>query len=85
MAVPLVFVSTVFNVILSLLSRRLKTIHFLMLVMSDLMGLNLLFGTLGAGWRLVFFTPTRQRTRIVTFSSCPNANTNGCCKSRRLV
>ena len=53
MAVPLVFGSTVFNVILSLLHIRLMTIHFLMLVMSDLMGLNLLFGTLGAGWRLV--------------------------------
>ena len=43
MVVPFVFVSTVFNVILSLLSRRLKTTLFLMLVMSDLMGLNFFF------------------------------------------
>eukprot|EP00731_Ephydatia_muelleri_P019279 Em0012g104a len=43
MAVPFVFVSSVFNVILSLLHIRLKTILFLMLVMSDLMGLNFFF------------------------------------------
>lgn len=43
MAVPFIYVSTVFNVMLSLLSRQLKTILFLMLVMSDLMGLHFFF------------------------------------------
>ena len=40
MAVAFVFGSSVFNVILSLLSRRIKTTRFLMLVMSDLTGHN---------------------------------------------
>ena len=43
MAIPFVFVSTVFIVILSLLNRHLKPTLFLMLVMSDLMGLNFFF------------------------------------------
>lgn len=43
MAVPFVFVSAVFNVILSLLRKRLKTVLFLMLAMSDLMALNFFF------------------------------------------
>ena len=43
MAIPFVFVSAVFNVILSSLRRRLKTVLLLMLAMSDLMGLNFFF------------------------------------------
>lgn len=43
MVVPFIFVSCVFNVIISLTDRPLKTHLLLMLLMSDVMGLNFFF------------------------------------------
>ena len=43
MVVPFIFVSCVFNVIISLTNRSLKTYLLLMLLMSDVMGLNFFF------------------------------------------
>lgn len=43
MVIPFVFVSCVFNVIISLTARPLKTHLLLMLLMSDVMGLNFFF------------------------------------------
>lgn len=43
MVVPFIFVSCVFNIIISLTNRSLKTHLLLMLLMSDIMGLNFFF------------------------------------------
>lgn len=43
MAIPFIFVSCVFNIIISLTDRALKTHLLLMLLMSDVMGLNFFF------------------------------------------
>lgn len=43
MVIPFIFVSCVFNVIISLTNRSLKTHLLLMLLMSDVMGLNFFF------------------------------------------
>lgn len=43
MVIPFIFVSCVFNVIISLTDRALKTHLLLMLLMSDIMGLNFFF------------------------------------------
>ena len=43
MIIPFIFVSCVFNAIISLFNRSLKTCLLLMLLMSDIMGLNFFF------------------------------------------
>jgi phosphatidylinositol glycan class N len=43
MVIPFIFVSCVFNIIISLTDRSLKTHLLLMLLMSDIMGLNFFF------------------------------------------
>ena len=43
MAIPFIFVSCVFNSVISVLKRSLKTSLLIMLIMSDVMGLNFFF------------------------------------------